>query len=169
MRNFRFQSSFRPLLLICLPAMTTLLWSQVNVTTFHYDNARTGQNTQETVLTPENVNVSQFGKLFTISVDGFVYAQPLYLAKVQNIAGATHNVLYIATQHDSVFAIDADTGAILWQISFINPGNGVTTVSSTDVTCPDIVPESGITSTPVIDPSSGTLYLVVKTKENGQF
>jgi len=149
--------------------MTTLLWSQVNVTTFHYDNARTGQNIQETVLTPENVNVNQFGKLFTISVDGYVYAQPLYLAGVQNIAGGTHNVLYIATEHDSVFAIDADTGAILWQTSFINPGSGVTTVSSTDVKCAAIIPEIGITSTPVIDLSSSTLYLVAKTEENGQY
>jgi hypothetical protein len=149
--------------------MTTLLWSQINVTTFHYDNARTGQNIQETVLTPENVNVNQFGKLFTISIDGYVYAQPLYLAGLQNIAGGTYNVLYIATEHDSVFAIDADTGAILWQTSFINPSSGVTTVSSTDVQCSSIIPEIGITSTPVIDPSSGTLYLVAKTKENGKF
>src|SRR5208282_4640410 len=123
MRSFRFQRFFRLLLAICLPAMTTLLWSQINVTTFHYDNARTGQNTQETVLTPANVNVNQFGKLFTISVNGLVYAQPLYMAGVQNIAGGTHNVLYIATEHDSVFAMDADTGAILWQTSFINPSN----------------------------------------------
>ncbi len=169
MRSIRFQRSFR-LLAICLPAMTTLLWSQINVTTFHYDNARTGQNTQETVLTPANVNVNQFGKLFTISVDGYVYAQPLYMAGVQNIAGGTHNVLYIATEHDSVFAIDADSGAILWQTSFINPSSGITTVPNTVVpSCTAIVPEIGITSTPVIDPSTGTLYLVAKTKENGQY
>ena len=169
MRSFQSQKFFRLLVLIFLPALSTAVWSQINVTTFHYDNARTGQNTQETVLTPANVNSSQFGKLFTISVDGYVFAQPLYLANVQNIAGGTHNVLYIATQHDSLFAIDADTGAMLWQTSFINPGSGITTVSPSDVSCTDITPESGITSTPVIDTSSLTLYLVVKTNENGQF
>ncbi len=171
MRSFQYERSLRLFLfpLIFLPGLTTAVWSQINVTTFHYDNARTGQNTQEKVLTPANVNASQFGKLFTTSVDGYVYAQPLYLANVQNIAGGTHNVLYIATEHDSVFAIDADTGAILWQRSFIDPSAGVTTVSSADVNCLDIVPEIGITSTPVIDPSSGTLYLIVKTKENGEF
>ena len=169
MRSFQSQRFFRLFVLIFLQGLATAVWSQINVTTFHYDNARTGQNTQETVLTPANVNATQFGKLFTISVDGYVYAQPLYLANVQNIAGGTHNVLYIATQHDSVFAIDADSGAILWQTSFINPSSGVTTVSDTEVGCTDIVPEIGITSTPVIDTSSGTLYLVVKTNENGQF
>ncbi|MGA7819602.1 MAG: Ig-like domain repeat protein [Candidatus Sulfotelmatobacter sp.] len=170
MRTSRVHNCLRIFALICLPAMTTSLWSQINVTTFHYDNARTGQNTQETVLTPENVNVNQFGKLFTISVDGLVYAQPLYMAGVQNIAGGTHNVLYIATEHDSVFALDADTGAILWQTTFINPSSGVTTVPNTAVpSCTAIAPEIGVTSTPVIDPSSGTLYLLAKTKENGQF
>ena len=169
MRSFQSQRFFRLLVLIFLPVLSTAVWSQINVTTFHYDNARTGQNTQETVLTPANVNSSQFGKLFTISVDGYVFAQPLYLANVENIAGGTHNVLYIATQHDSLFAIDADTGAILWQTSFINPAGGITTLAPTDVSCTDITPESGITSTPVIDTSTGTLYLIVKTKENGEF
>ncbi len=169
MRSFQSQRFFRLLVLIFLPVLSTAVWSQINVTTFHYDNARTGQNTQETVLTQANVNSSQFGKLFTISVDGYVFAQPLYLANVENIAGGTHNVLYIATQHDSLFAIDADTGAILWQTSFINPAGGITTLAPTDVSCTDITPESGITSTPVIDTSTGTLYLIVKTKENGEF
>jgi glucose dehydrogenase len=105
---------------------------QVNVMTFHYDSARTGQNTAETVLTPANVNSSQFGKLFSVPVDGYVYAQPLYMANVQNIAGGTHNVIYAATEHDSLYAIDADNGAVLWQLSFINPAAGVTSVSSSD-------------------------------------
>lgn len=153
--------------LLCISPIA--LQAQVNVTTYHNDNARTGQNAQETILTPANVNASQFGRLFTIAVDGYVYAQPLYEADVQNIAGGTHNVLYIATEHDSVYAIDADSGAILWQRSFINPGSDITTVSPSDVGCSDIEPEIGITSTPVIDPTSGTLYLIAKTKENGQF
>jgi hypothetical protein len=75
-------------------------------------NARTGQNTQETILAPVNVNGGQFGKLFSVAVDVYVYAQPLYLSKV-TIAGRTHNVLYVATEHDSLYAIDADDGTSL--------------------------------------------------------
>src|SRR4051812_7269143 len=86
--------------------------AQVKVTTFHYDNMRSGQNIAETLLTPSNVNSNQFGKLFSVTVDGYVYAQPLYLTNII-ISGATHNVLYIATEHDSVYAIDADTGKLL--------------------------------------------------------
>jgi len=156
------------------PAIGILLfWSavlaaQVNVTTYHYDNARTGQNTQETILTPGNVTSSQFGKLFTVPVDGYVYAQPLYLANVQNIAGGTHNVLFVATEHDSLYALDADNGNTLWQKSFINPPH-IATVTSGEVSCGDLVPEIGITSTPVIDQSTGTIYLLTKTNENGVY
>ena len=156
-------------LLVAVCLVSTILLGQVSVTTYHNDNARTGQNTAETMLTPANVNSGQFGKLFTTTVDGYVYAQPLYMPNVQNIAGGTHNVLYVATEHDSLFAIDADSGTLLWQQSFINPAGGITTVSSGDVGCSDLVPEIGITSTPVIDPGTRTIYLVTKTKENGNF
>jgi len=145
-----------------------VLPAQVSVLTYHYDNTRSGQNTQETVLAPANVNSSQFGKLFSVSVDGYVYAQPLYVANL-NIAGGTHNVVFVATEHDSVYAIDADNGTLYWQQSFINPAAGITTVSSSDASCNDLVPEIGITSTPVIDPSSNTIYVVAKTKENGSY
>jgi hypothetical protein len=149
--------------LFCI--FSPVLQAQVNVTTYHNDNARTGQNTQETILTPANVNSSQFGKLFSISVDGWVYAQPLYLSNV-NIGGGTHNVLYVATEHDSLYAIDADKGTIFWQISLI-PSGGSTVNSSIDLGCGDLVPEVGITGTPVIDTSTGTIYLVAKSKVNG--
>jgi hypothetical protein len=144
---------------------STALQAQVNVTTYHNDIARTAQNTQETILTPANVNSSQFGKLFSVTLDGWVYAQPLYLSNV-SISGGTHNVLYAATEHDSLYAIDANTGTIYWQISLI-PSGGNTVNSSSDLGCGDLVPEIGITGTPVIDTSTGTIYLVAKSKVNG--
>ncbi len=142
--------------------------AQVSVTTYHNDNARTGQNTQETLLTPSNIAFAQFGKLFTVAVQGYVYAQPLYLANVQNIAGGTHNVLFIATEHDQLYALDADNGSTLWQQSFINPP-AVNTVTSSEVSCGDLVPEIGISGTPVIDQSTGTIYLITKTNESGVY
>jgi hypothetical protein len=144
--------------------------AQVNVLTYHNDNARTGQNLAETVLTPATVNSTSFGKLFSYPVDGYVYAQPLHVSNVQIPGQGTHNVVYIATQHNSVYAFDADNSAIgqLWHVSFIDPANGVTTVPTVDVFTNDIVPEIGITSTPVIDVATGTLYVVAKTKETRQ-
>ncbi len=145
----------------------------VSITTYHVDLARTGLNPQEAVLTPANVNQAQFGKLFSYAVDGQIYGQPLYLPNV-TIAGGAHDVVYVATQHDSVYAFDASgkTTDPLWHVNFLNPAAGITTVdSATDFPVPydDIRPEVGITSTPVIDPSSGTIYVVAKTKENGKF
>ena len=151
--------------IVAVAVLRIALQAQVNVTTYHSDNARTGQNLQETILTPTNVNGSQFGKLFSVPVDGYVYAQPLYLSNV-NIGGGTHNVLYVATEHDSLYAIDAEHGTIYWHISLI-PSGGSTVSSSSDLACTDLVPEVGITGTPVIDTSTGTIYLVAVSKVAG--
>ena len=147
--------------------------STTSVATYHYDALRTGLNPNETTLTPANVNQATFGKVASFDVDGQIYGQPLYLANV-SIGGANHNVVFVATQHDSVYAFDADAKgtAPLWHRSFIDPANGITTVSSASdfpVLYEDIYPETGITSTPVIDPAGGTIYVVAKTKENGKF
>jgi hypothetical protein len=146
------------------------LSNSINVVTWHNDNTRTGANLNETILTLQNVNTALFGKLFSDTVDGEIYTQPLYLANVNIPNQGTHNVVYVATEHDSVFAFDADAaGPPLWQVSFIDPANGITTLTTTDVSCTAIQPEVGITGTPVIDPASGTLYVVARTKENGSF
>jgi uncharacterized protein (TIGR03437 family) len=144
------------------------LAAQVSVLTYQYDPSRAGANLNETVLAPANVNVAQFGKLFSDAVDGYVYGQPLYVPNLNIPGKGIHNVVYIVTEHDSVYAFDADAGGPpLWHASFLN--TGVTTVPATDTGCDQIVPEIGITSTPVIDPQTGTLYTVAMTKESGNY
>jgi hypothetical protein len=160
--------------LACFGAFLLPGLAQVSVTTWRNDNSRDGQNLNETILTPANVSATTFGKLFSQSVDGYVYAQPLYMPNVAIPGLGTHNVVYVATEHDSVYAFDADSNtgrnsSPLWHKRFIYPKYGVTTVSSSDVNCSDLVPEIGITGTPVIDAAKGTMYLIAKTKENGRF
>ena len=144
-----------------LAALSALLChgavAQVGVFTYHNDNSRTGQNTHETVLTPANVNATQFGKLFSQPVDGDVYAQPLY----------ARDAVFVATEADSLYALDANNaGTLLWRASLLPPG--ATPVSATaDLACAAIAPEVGITATPVIDPVRQTLYVEAFSKENG--
>jgi outer membrane protein assembly factor BamB len=135
-----------------------------NVTTYHNDTARSGQNLTETTLTTSNVNSSRFGKLFVISVDGKVDAQPLYLTQLTMPNQGTHNVLYVATEHGSVYGFDADSGTLLWQVSILAAGE----TTSDDHGCGQITPEIGVTSTPVIDPKAGphgTIYVVAMSKD----
>jgi hypothetical protein len=137
----------------------------VSVLTQHNDQLRTGGNTRETVLNTTNVNPSTFGKLFTREVDGFVYAQPLVVGDL-TIAGKKRNVLFVATEHNSVFAFDADdpvASAPLWQVNMGTP------VPTSEYTCLDQTPEDGITSTPVIDATTNTIYVSAKHKDNGVY
>ncbi len=152
-----------------------LLSAQVNVLTYHNDCARTGQNSNEVVLTRTNVNAGAFGKLFSYPVDGYVYAQPLYVAGVQIPGQGTHNVIYVATEHNSVYAFDADSnvgpsGGLLWQT---NLGPSVLTPDPNFGykygPYDDIWPEIGITGTPVIDLASGSLYVDACTHEGTNY
>jgi hypothetical protein len=139
-----------------------------DVTTYHNDVARTGQNLSETTLTPANVNSSNFGKIGFLSVDGRVDGQPLYVSSL-TVSGTKHNVLFAVTEHVSVYAFDADTGAQLWHVSALAQGEN----PSDDHGCFQITPEIGITSTPVIDRqqgSNGAIYIVAMSKDgSGQY
>jgi hypothetical protein len=133
-----------------------------SVLTYHNDAARTGQNLNETILTTANVNSSGFGKLGFLTVQGRVDAEPLYVPGLM-IAGASHNVVFVATEHDLVYAFDADNFSELWQVSVLGSGEE----SSDDHGCGQITPEIGVTSTPAIDPKAGargTIFVVAMSK-----
>lgn len=140
--------------------------SSLRVITWHNDNAHTGQYLRETVLTPLNVNSNSFGKLGSYAVDGQIYAQPLYWPGLRIPHLGIHNVLFVATENDSVYAFDADTPGAppLWQVNFTTPPD-VTAVPCADIGLCHVYPIVGITGTPVIDSSSKTLYVIVRTKE----
>jgi outer membrane protein assembly factor BamB len=134
-----------------------------DVLTYKNDLSRTGQNLSESTLTPANVTAASFGLLRNLAVDGKVDAQPLYVSQL-DVSGSQHNVVFVATEHDSVYAFDADTGSVLWQKSLLAAGE---TLSDTHG-CSQVIPEIGITATPVIDRSAGahgTLYLVAMSKD----
>jgi hypothetical protein len=159
--------------------------AQVSLLTNRYDNARTGANLSETQLNTANVSVNNFGKLWSYTVDGSAFAQPLYVSGL-NINGATHNVLYAATMNDKLYAFDADSNVLLWCDSFTsdtsggcnNPAGFTPSAGTVPIPMSDILPSEsiggenivgniGILSTPVIDGSTKTMYLVVRTKETG--
>src|SRR5208283_5827282 len=150
---------------------------QVAIPTSRTDNTRSGANTNETLLTPANVNKNQFGALFSYPIDYLALAQPLYIPNVI-IQGQSHNVVYVATMADSVYAFDADTGVglngnpYLWWVNFTDPANGITTASPPYLPCSGTKHGSvgfiqeGIAGTPVIDTTTGTLYVIAKTMQN---
>ena len=149
---------------VCMLARAVV--AQPAVLTWHNDNARTGQNLQETALTPANVNSTTFGKLFTLAVDGKVDAQPLYVPALAIPQKGTRNVLFVATEHDSAYAFDADSGEPLWQVSLLSANE----TPSDDRGCFQVTPEIGVTATPVIDPQRGpygTVYLIALSKDAG--
>ncbi|HTR26086.1 MAG TPA: Ig-like domain-containing protein [Terriglobales bacterium] len=159
------------LILAIVPAVC-----QVSVLTQHYDNARTGQNTQETILTPANVNANGFGLLFSYPLDGQMAAQPLYVPNVYIPAlNATHNVVYAVTMHDSIYAFDADNNQgsnaqPLWFVNLLDADDGVTTVPLVDEKCRVTgYSEFGIQGTPVIDTTRHAIYFLAMTKENGTY
>src|SRR5689334_24124527 len=141
------------------------VFGQVNVLTYHNGFARTGQNTNETVLTPANVNTNTFGLVIAYPVDGQIYAQPLYVSGLAIPGQGTHNVVFVATMHDSVYAFDADSdaganGGLLWKV---NLGTSAATPNNDFGNrygpYHDIRPEVGIVATPVIDLAAGTLFV----------
>ena len=138
--------------------------SSINVLTYHNDNARTGLFANEKILTPRNVNSRDFGKIAFLSVQGLVDAQPLYVSQL-TIAHAKHNVVFVATEHDLVYAFDADTSAQLWRVSLLGPDESPSDFRG----CGQVKPEIGVTSTPVIDLQAGphgAIYVVAMSKDS---
>ena len=152
-------------IMFCVPPCT---WGQTKVTTWHYNNARTSANTSEKILTPANVNVKTFGKLFTKPVDGAVVGHPLYLPNVNIPNKGLHNVVFVATMNDTVYAFDADSGtnSALWKRNLLPSGATAVPVSIQGCSADTAFTKIGIVSTPVIDPTSNTIYVVTSSYEN---
>ena len=164
LRNFRHFTSVTVLL-----ALSGTVFAQTSVLTYHNDNMRTGQNLSETVLTPQNVRSATFGKIMNLPVDGKVDAQPLLVSGLSVPGKGTHSVLFVATEHDSLYAFDADNGTGYWQVSLLKPGES----TSDSRGCGQVVPEIGITGTPVIDRAAGPngiIYAVAMSRDsNGAY
>jgi hypothetical protein len=152
-------------------------WPQTSVITRHYDGSRTGANLNETILNTSNVNVNTFGKLFTYTVDGEIYAQPLYVPNVSIPGKGAHNVVYVVTMKDVVYAFDADSNAganvsPLWSVDFRNPAAGITEIPIANIigtSTGNISGSVGIESTPYIDLTTNTMYLVARTLETNAY
>ena len=150
-------------------ASVSIAWAlpcaaQTDVLTWHNDVARTGQNLTESLLTPANVSATTFGLLANVAVDGKVDAQPLYVSALRVNRHRAHNILFIATEHDSVYAVDADTGEVYWQKSLLLGGE----TTSDSRGCDQVIPEIGITATPVIDRkagANGTIFLTAMSRD----
>lgn len=164
-------------LMVVAGTLATVAHAQTSVLTYHNDNARTGQNIAETLLTPANVAASRFGKLFTQAVDGDVYAQPLYVPNLVIAGRGAHNTVFVATEADSLYAFDADTATganagALWHVSLLDAAHGAAAGATPvdgrpDLSCATIDPQVGITATPVIDLVRKTLYVESFSKEQG--
>jgi Bacterial Ig-like domain (group 2) len=150
----------------------TAIMDYAGTFTHRSDGARSGQNLSEFVLTPQNVNASQFGKLFSYPVDGIIYAQPLYAANLSIPGQGYHNVIYLATTNDTVYAFDADgrSASPLWKVSLLTNSGAVPCPCQDEAQACDFYgPQIGVTGTPAIDTSTGTLYVSAFTKENGSY
>jgi len=153
------------LLFFSIAAAPSVTAQVTDVLTYHNDNGRTGQNLNEQILTPTSVNTNHFGKLWVLNTDGLVDAQPLYVAGVNIPSKGLHNVLFVATEHDSVYAFDADSTNLFWQVSML----GTNEVPSDNRGCGQVTPEIGVTATPVIDRQlgpNGTIFVVAMSKDN---
>jgi len=157
-------STFASLCLLVSLATPSAPAQATDVLTYHNDNGRTGQSLNEEILTPVNVNTNHFGKLWVLNADGLVDAQPLYAAGVSIPLKGMHNVLFVATEHDTVYAFDADSTNLFWHVSLL----GTNEVPSDDRGCSQVTPEIGITATPVIDRQlgpNGTIFVVAMSKD----
>lgn len=163
----------KPVITLCLLYMAVAFASasKAQVLTAQYNNLRTGADLHETILTTANVNSRDFGKLYSRSVDGDVFAEPLYVPSLAIPGVGKRDVVFAATEHDTVYAFDVNGthDTPLWKTTFVDEPHGITALSEHDVFCPFITPEVGITPTPVIDPATKTMYVLVRAKEHGGF